>query len=71
MSSENNLTKWDQFIDSIDKQISLRDVLEAFKSYSDLGDPDRYQPWYFLECLSQEDVHKIDELIYEDEEDEL
>jgi len=68
MSSENDLTKWEQFILSIDKQISLKDVLESFKSYCELGDPDRYPPWYFLECLSQEDVHKLDELIYEEDE---
>ncbi len=63
------LIKWDEFTTSIDRQVSLKDVLDACKSCHELGDYDRYMPWRFIEGMTAEECQTLDELQY-DEEDE-
>lgn len=63
--------KWDEFTTSIDRQVSLKEVLDACKVCHELGDYNRYMPWRFIEGMTDEECRTLDQLQRDEVEDKL
>lgn len=52
----------EEYLNSIDRQVSLKEVLEACIDCHNLGDAPRYMPWRFMKDLTIEECNKLDSL---------
>lgn len=64
------MSKWEELIEMMDKQVSLKEVLDACKDAHEVGEGARYMPWRFMKSLTAKECRQLDDAMSEELEEE-